>query len=235
MYMIYLITSNMHNQYIPLLLNKIKKKTEELDYLNLILSDNAATINDKMLDILKDCDLEYSEYINMCSQNAKLRSPPDTNTSNSLFESDDINKMYKTLLCKSHPDRHINEQNHDPSYNENDFVDITKAYDKSDAKTLLEFAVKYNCDIDGKNTMLILEKQYCSIKNNVKKIKSGWEYQLLINNDDRVFRQFIYIYKEHIKLESENANLKQTLEQLELKYKNLKQKKIGRADIDKKE
>jgi len=201
-----------HSKYIPVLLEKINKKTTDSEYLYLILSDNANIIKDRMMEILKEYGLGESDYnkIFTCSAHNPKISPSDKKIDQQISDSCDMEKMYKTLLYKSHPDRHIGKEQN------NDFVDITAAYEKCDIIKLLDFASKYDCDIDDKNILVMLEKQYSSIKKYVKILRSNSSYQLFINDDEKPIREIICLYQENIKLELENAELRERAKKLGL-------------------
>lgn len=217
------------SKYIFELSEKIDKKNREYDSLCLLLNKNNDNIKNKFLKILEEYDMDEADYNNLCSSyknNPAIISKSNNETVHI------IGKIYKNLISKSHPDRHINayinnvDYNADINnvdYNADDFVNITKAYENMDMKKMLDYASKYNCDIDYEDILLMLEKQYYSIKNNVKKIRSYTSYNILINGDDKSFRDFIMLHRENEKLEKENKELKEKYDRL--KEMNDKQEK----------
>lgn len=211
----------MSNIYISELIKKIDKKTREYDHLCCLLHTNGEYIKNKFLEILEEYGMDEADYENMF---AAL--PTDKSVSDTIKSNGDMTyvmgKMYKNLMAKSHPDKHIHNDN-EKKYDEDDFVNITRAYENMDMKKLLDYAIKYDCDIEEKNVLLILEKQYFFIKNKIKKIRSYVSYNILINDDDKSFRQYIFLYKENQKLEKENRELKEKYNKLKSNCDTLKE------------
>ncbi len=175
------------------LLDKIKNKKMIKKSLEDMLLKNAHTVNTKIMECFEENGLNDSDYDKLFTS----RNIINTNDNNN----EDIAKFYKKLLIVSHPDKST-------CIDKEDFSDITNAYENNDNITLLEYANKYENVLDEINITILLEKQYVNLKKDIKYLRSSMSYSIIVNNDTQYLKTLIDSYKENLRLQKENEELK---------------------------
>lgn len=212
------------SEYIAELTEKIRKKNEEYEHLCSLINRNIEYVKKRLSEIFGEYDINETECNNLYSMS---KNESSDNISDGRY-TDIMGKIYRNLLSKSHPDRHIEKTQE--NYCDDDFVNITKAYEEMNIGEMFRYAEKYEHNVDNDEVLLMLEKQFCSIKNKIKKIRSCVSYNLLIHGDDKSLRDFLVYHKTERELKIKLEQLEKDNAQLREKYDELNRKKHSRPN-----
>lgn len=196
----------MSDVYINSLIAKIKKKQNQYDSINLMISSYAHDIHNVLNPLLEKYNIKTNDVF----------TKPTKIDHNYLQLTNDPNSVYKSLhdqlikIC--HPDKIPNKE-----IDSHDFIMIRNAYENKDIVKLLHFAEKYriknNCDKAA--LILILERQLYCLKENINNAKNGIIFKLLITNDaDRFINSITDLIKHNDELKNEIQCLKTKINDL---------------------
>ena len=209
----------MDKHYLDHKIKKIKLKQSELNHLSSMISHYSTEIETKILKILETNNINKTEIYNLTNQsnnNIVLKHEYTCNSSpnfdfNPDLIQDFIATVYKQLILITHPDKNIDIDN-------DDFIQIKKAYDENDIYSLIEYSIKYNLmensfnNLDMNIIIVILERKILAIKNKINMIKSTLGYKLLIiGNID----SYITDLKMAIKMRKENEEINERINKLQ--------------------
>lgn len=215
------ISSNM--EYIKKQIKRIQNKRAEYNILSQMLLSKHDTVKDTLKLYISEDDMIYVNDIigykitkdtnisednipqhNIPQHNIPQHNIPKYNT-NTNDETTYMSILYKKLALKIHPDKII-FSNID-NINNGDFSGINASYKNHDVIALLEYAIKYRVLSyveDNINEVVIdLEKEYVSIKKELKKIRNSILYMLITDMDNS-----IKMVIDMINLKRENEMLK---------------------------
>jgi len=212
-------------EYIKKQIKRIQNKRTEYNILSQMLLSKHDTVKDKLKKYISDDDMIYVDDIigykiiskdnNISKDNISEHNIPEHNipehnipkyNTNTNDETTYMSILYKKLALKIHPDKRIIFSNID-NINNGDFSDINASYKNHDVIALLGYAIKYRVLSyveDNINEVVIdLEKEYVSIKKELKKIRNSILYMLITDMDNS-----IKMVIDMINLKRENEMLK---------------------------
>lgn len=196
----------MSDEYINSLVNKIKRKQNQYDAINSMISSYAHDVN-KILNPLLE---KYNTAINDTSKK------PNNPEHKYIHLTNDPNDIYKSLhdqlikIC--HPDKIHNRE-----IDNCDFIMIRNAYEGKDIIKLLHFAEKYRIknNYDKAALILILERQLYYLKENINNIKNGIFFKLLVTNDvDNLLKLVTDLIKYNDELKTDINDIKTKINNL---------------------